>query len=120
MALPTIHSYPMPTDADLPVNKVAWVPDPQRAVLLIHDMQQYFLNAFTASRSPVVELLANIRRLRSICEQTGIPVVYSAQPGGQTLEQRGLLQDFWGPGIDGGPHQQQIVPELAPGPRIFS
>ncbi|CAO0836759.1 hypothetical protein SMICM17S_04668 [Streptomyces microflavus] len=28
-----------------------------------------------------------------------MPVAYTAQPGSMTPEQRGLLKDFWGPGI---------------------
>lgn len=115
MALPSILPYPMPVESDLPANKVAWTPDPRRAVLLIHDMQQYFLDAFNVDESPVVDLLANIRKLRVHCADLGIPVVYSAQPGGQTPEQRGLLQDFWGPGIDDGPYQKKFVEEVAPG-----
>ncbi|XOK59865.1 isochorismatase family protein [Paenibacillus elgii] len=117
MALPAITPYPMPTASDLPANRVNWTPDPRRAVLLIHDMQQYFVDAFTAGASPVIELLENIRALRSACDELGIPVVYSAQPGGQTPEQRGLLQDFWGAGINDGPYQKQIVKELPPGER---
>lgn len=115
MAIPAILPYPMPVESELPANKAAWTPDPKRAVLLIHDMQQYFMDAFTAGQSPVVELLANIRMLRTCCAELGIPVVYSAQPGGQTPAQRGLLQDFWGPGMNDGPDQKQIVKELAPG-----
>ncbi|MCY1079533.1 isochorismatase family protein [Archangium lansingense] len=114
MALPAIAPYPMPGAADLPKNKVSWTPDPQRAVLLIHDMQRYFLGAFTPGQPPVTELLANIQRLRQHCTALGIPVVYSAQPGGQTPEQRGLQLDLWGPGINGGPDQKQIVDALAP------
>ena len=115
MAIPAIQSYAMPTDADLPQNKVGWLPEPRRAALLIHDMQRYFLAAFTAGESPVVELLANIKLLRQQCTALGIPVIYSAQPGGQTVEQRGLLQDFWGAGIPGDGEQQAIVDELTPG-----
>lgn len=114
MALPSIAPYPMPGAADLPRNKVSWLPEPRRAVLLIHDMQRYFVDAFTSGKSPVTELLANIRLLRQHCSALGIPVVYSAQPGGQTPEQRGLLLDFWGPGINGGLHQKQIVDALTP------
>ncbi|MFD2172187.1 isochorismatase family protein [Tumebacillus lipolyticus] len=114
MGLPTILPYQMPGAADMPRNRVSWTPDSKRAVLLIHDMQQYFLNAFSAGESPVVELLANIRALKKRCVELGIPVIYTAQPGGQTPEQRGLQLDFWGPGIDGGPEQKQIVAELAP------
>lgn len=115
MALPAITPYPMPGTADLPKNKVAWTPDPKRAVLLIHDMQRYFVEAFTAGASPVTELVSNIQQLRRHCLSLGIPVVFSAQPGGQTPEQRGLLLDFWGGGINGGTHQKQIIDALTPG-----
>ncbi|MCE9671199.1 isochorismatase family protein [Myxococcus stipitatus] len=115
MALPAITPYPMPVAADLPRNKVSWTPDPKRAVLLIHDMQRYFVDAFTAGQSPVKELVANIQRVRQHCLAHGIPVVYSAQPGGQTPEQRGLLLDFWGGGIKEGPTQKQIIDALTPG-----
>lgn len=114
MALPSILPYPMPAESDLPANKVVWTPDPKRAVLLIHDMQQYFVDAFTGE-SPVPELLANIRKLRTQCSTLGIPVVYSAQPGGQSPERRGLQCDFWGPGMNDGPYQKKIVEALAPG-----
>jgi len=115
MALPAIAPYSMPGAADLPRNKVSWTPDPQRSVLLIHDIQRYFVDAFTPGQSPVPELLANIQRLRRHCASLGIPVVYLAQPGGQTPEQRGLQLDLWGPGINGGPHQKEIVDALTPG-----
>lgn len=117
MALPKILPYPMPGEADLPKNKVAWTADPNRAVLLIHDMQQYFIDAFTPDQSPVVELIAHIQKLRSCCTELGIPVIYSAQPGGQAPEQRGLLQDFWGSGINDGPYQKKFVDAVAPGKR---
>ncbi|MGC5774778.1 isochorismatase family protein [Paenibacillus pabuli] len=114
MALPKIQPYAMPVESELPDNKVAWTPDAKRSVLLIHDMQQYFMNAFTAGQSPVVELIDHITQLRSTCHELGIPVIYSAQPGGQTPEQRGLQLDFWGAGIDGGPVQKEIIEALAP------
>ncbi|MFB8376337.1 isochorismatase family protein [Paenibacillus taichungensis] len=117
MALPKIQPYAMPVESELPVNKVTWTPDAKRSVLLIHDMQQYFMNAFTAGQSPVVELIDHISQLRSKCHELGIPVVYSAQPGGQTPEQRGLQLDFWGAGIDGGPVQKEIIEALAPAPQ---
>ncbi|NPC94427.1 isochorismatase family protein [Bacillus sp. WMMC1349] len=114
MAIPAITPYQMPKASDLPKNKVSWTPHPKRTALLIHDMQQYFLSAYRLDDSPVKELLANITQLKDQCRELGIPVIYTAQPGGQTPEERGLLQDFWGEGIGTDPNQQKIVEELKP------
>lgn len=114
MAIPSISVYKMPVESELPKNKVNWTPNPKRAVLLIHDMQEYFLDAYSDKESPKVELISNIKVIREKCKELGIPVVYTAQPGGQTLEQRGLLQDFWGDGIPAGPDKKKIVDELSP------
>jgi bifunctional isochorismate lyase/aryl carrier protein len=112
MAIPPIQPYPMPDD--LPANRVEWRPDARRAVLLVHDMQNHFVRAFTPGQSPLVELMSNVLALREHCAALGVPVVYSAQPGAQSAEQRGLLLDFWGDGIGPDPHDARIVDELAP------
>ncbi|MCY8007249.1 isochorismatase family protein [Bacillus haynesii] len=114
MAIPAILPYQMPKVSNMPKNKVSWTPHPKRAALLIHDMQQYFLNAYRYGESPVTDLLANIKKLRKRCAELGIPVIFTAQPGAQTPEERGLLQDFWGPGIGPDPDEQKIVDELKP------
>ncbi|MFE4569736.1 isochorismatase family protein [Paenibacillus chitinolyticus] len=115
MAIPSVQSYPMPTAEDLPANRVSWTPDPSRAAFLIHDMQQYFMACFEPGQSPAAELTEHIRLLANRCRELGVPVIYSAQPGAQTLEQRRLLQDFWGSGIGPDPREQQIIAELEPG-----
>ncbi len=114
MGLPSIAPYPMPGAVDLPDNRVNWTLEPQRSALLIHDMQEYFVGAFDRSSEPIPALVASIRRLRDAAHAAGVPVIYSAQPGGQSLEQRGLLQDFWGDGIGPEPAQSAIISELAP------
>ncbi|MFJ8040380.1 isochorismatase family protein [Kitasatospora sp. NPDC096147] len=114
MGIPTISPYPMPQQGDLPENTVSWTVDPARAVLLIHDMQKYFLKPFPAGESPVTELVANATLLRDRAATLGIPVAYTAQPGGMTPEQRGLLKDFWGPGMSIGPEDKQVVEPIAP------
>jgi bifunctional isochorismate lyase / aryl carrier protein len=115
MGIPNIQSYPMPRADDLPENRVSWSLDPRRAVLLIHDMQQYFLDYYDRQAPPATELLANIRLVRERCASRGIPIVYTKQPAEQSPEQRGLLLDFWGPGLTKHPHRQEIVDDLAPG-----
>ncbi|SDI08143.1 bifunctional isochorismate lyase / aryl carrier protein [Sinosporangium album] len=116
MAIPTIAPYAMPRQDDLPSNRVTWRPDADRAVLLVHDMQNYFLSAYTPGEAPLPELTANINLLRRTARDLGVPVVYSAQPGAQTREQRGLLLDFWGDGIGPDPLDAAIHPDVAPGP----
>ncbi|MEV6955920.1 isochorismatase family protein [Streptomyces sp. NPDC051183] len=116
MSLPAIQPYPMPAEADLPANTADWTVDPARAVLLIHDMQRYFVDAFPAGTDPVLSLTANVRKLREQCAAQGIPVAYTAQPGGMSEQDRGLLRDFWGPGMTVGPEQREVVDGIAPRP----
>jgi isochorismate hydrolase len=115
MALPPILSYPMP-GPDLAPNIARWVPDRRRAVLLIHDMQRYFVDAFPAGASPVRELIANAARLRSVATELGLPVLYTMQPQRMSARERGLLRDFWGPGMTADPAGHRIVAALTPAP----
>ncbi|MFD7095522.1 isochorismatase family protein [Streptomyces xanthophaeus] len=116
MALPAVTPYPMPTAAELPANRVDWSPDPQRSVLLVHDLQNYFLSAYDTAQQPVTGLLEQVARLRDEAHRAGVPVFYTAQPGGQSPQERGLQQDFWGPGLPDDPEAAAIVPAVAPGP----
>lgn len=50
MTIPPIEPYQMPAADDLPENVASWQVDPSRAVLLIHDMQKYFLAPFPAGQ----------------------------------------------------------------------
>lgn len=116
MALPPIPAYAMPAAEELPANKVAWHVDADRAVLLVHDMQEYFLRVFPAKAEPTTTLLSHVQTLTSHARASGVPVVFSAQPGAQTPEERGLLTDFWGPGLPATPEQTRIVEPLTPQP----
>lgn len=115
MGIPPIKPYPMPTEKQLPANIPQWAVDSDRVVLLIHDMQRYFVRAFPADEAPGKPLVANISLLRDHCNELGIPVAYTAQPGDMTPEQRGLLKDFWGPGMRMEPNDQKVVEPLTPG-----
>lgn len=118
--IPAMEPYPMPVPDELPENLAGWVVDPQRAVLLVHDMQHYFLRRLPdAPRRP---LIGNCARLRQRCVDSGIPVCYTAQPGDMTAAERGLLRDFWGTGMRTAPADREVVPELAPaaGDRVFT
>jgi len=110
----SLPSYAMP-----PVpcpNRVRWQPERTRAVLLVHDMQEYFLRKFDMGLAPVPELLQNAARLLDTCRAIGIPVFYTAQPTEQPVHDRALLNDFWGPGLTAPAvhDQQSIVDALRP------
>lgn len=114
MAIPKLTGYALPTAHDIPDNKVQWAFEPDRAALLIHDMQEYFIQ-FWGENCPMMEkVIANIAALRQYCKQHNIPVYYTAQPKTQSDEDRALLNDMWGPGLTRSPEQQQIVAALAP------
>lgn len=114
MAIPRITSYPMPQAQNFPTNKVNWTIDPSRAVLLVHDLQQYFLDFYDQSQAPIPELLKHCRQLIDACHAQDIPVYYTAQPGDQSTEHRQLLTDFWGKGLAADPQIVQIIPSLKP------
>ena len=92
--IPEITAYPLPTAQQLPANLARWSLEPRRAVLLVHDMQRYFLRPLPESLR--AGLVANAARLRRWCVEQGVQIAYTAQPGSMTEEQRGLLKDFWG------------------------
>jgi trans-2,3-dihydro-3-hydroxyanthranilic acid synthase len=115
VAIPPIAPYPMPGERELTPNQVHWRLDASRAALLVHDMQCYFVDFFPSGWPPVVDLLRNVQLIRATARRRGMPVIYTAQPGGMTTAQRGLLNDFWGAGMSADPAHQRIVPALEPG-----
>jgi bifunctional isochorismate lyase/aryl carrier protein len=122
MAIPGIAPYPMPRQDALPANTASWRPDPRRAAVLVHDMQRYFVAPFPTAQEPAVTLVANTRKLLELCRSLDVPVAYTAQPGDMTQEQRGLLKDFWGTGMQTTPEHREIIDELAPaaGSKVFT
>lgn len=112
MAIPTLNNYAMPSQWK--ANKVNWTLNPKRAALLIHDMQEYF-TAFYGENSPLIAALTErLAAVRKQCKALGIPVFYTAQPKDQSPEDRALLNDMWGPGLNKSPELQQVVAGLRP------
>lgn len=114
MAIPTIANYALIDAATLPINKVHWQLHPAKAVLLIHDMQKYFVGFYQRDAEPMASVLRHIQALKAACKAVGMPVVYTAQPGDQNPRDRALLTDFWGTGLRADPALTAIVAELAP------
>lgn len=116
-SLPVIPGYRLDPRTGAGANRTHWQVDPARAVLLVHDMQQYFVDAFDRS-DPAAQINVAVSTIGRLCEEArslDVPVVYTAQPPDQDPGDRGLLSDFWGTGLtaDG---RQAIIPELAPQP----
>ncbi|MFI6206014.1 isochorismatase family protein [Streptomyces sp. NPDC051041] len=112
VGIPVIAPYALPAPDSLPANVADWTPDPRRAVLVVHDMQRFFLRSLPDPLRS--QLVHNAALLRKRAASLGVPVAYSAQPGGMTQQERGLLRDFWGPGMRTAPEDREVVPELAP------
>lgn len=110
--LPKIAAYELPSSEQEFENRVAWPAIPQRSALLIHDMQRYFLTPF--GDSPLrTQLVAQVARIIACAHELDIPVFYTAQPPRQAPKDRGLLTDFWGPGLQED-QAAEIIPELVP------
>ncbi len=114
MAIPKIKNYNFDNVNQSIENKVNWDIDPEKCVLLIHDMQNYFVDFYDKNAEPMSSLLKNISNLKNQCKKRGIKTVYTAQPKDQSPEDRALLTDFWGPGLSKDTDLVNIVSELAP------
>lgn len=112
MSIPRIAAYPMPTE--WPASRVTWRPEPQRAALLVHDMQDYFLDFYDRSAAPLPTLLAHVAQLVAAARAAGVPVFYTAQPAEQPAADRALLNDLWGPGLTAHPERQALWAGLQP------
>lgn len=113
MAIPAIDPYELPSASVIPENKAPWVLAPERAALLIHDMQNYFIDAYQVDAEPMATVMPNIAAIRQWCARLQIPVIFTMQPGDQHPSRRGLLADLWGPGLTVG-RDTEVVSELAP------
>lgn len=94
----------------LPASGADWPVDPGRSLLLVHDMQDHFVNKYQRDTEPIRSVIAGTRRLVDAARAAGVPVVFSAQPGDQDPAERGLLTEFWGRGPR--THATGLVPEL--------
>lgn len=114
MAIPAIPAYPLPSESELPANTAPWAVEADRAVLLIHDMQRYFVAPFAEPLAGT--LTQNVGALRDAFEAAGAPVTYTAQPGDMTPGQRGLLKDFWGRGMSADAGDRAVLDAISPRP----
>lgn len=113
--IPNIEPYIMPRSNEFPENIAKWQIVPEKAVLLVHDMQRFFVRKLPTP-DPTNALLGNATMLRQWCVSHNIPVAYTCQTGNMTEQQRGLLKSFWGPGMKAEPFDREVVDGLYPVP----
>ncbi|NMM39607.1 isochorismatase family protein [Pseudoalteromonas arctica] len=114
MTIPAIQDYAFPTANEYPAAKVDWAIEPKKAALLIHDMQDYFINFYHPASPMMSRVIKQISALKAWAKEQRIPVYYTAQPAEQSDESRGLLTDMWGPGLTAKPELANIVASLTP------
>ncbi|WP_462173457.1 isochorismatase family protein [Pseudoalteromonas xiamenensis] len=98
MAIPRIASYPLPITR--PDNRTQWQLNPDKAVLLVHDMQSYFVNFYDVNSAPMKPLIERIDALIRAAKTAGIPVVYTAQPADQRSERPSIIDGLLGNRFD--------------------
>lgn len=114
MTIPDIKPYKISAENFNFIPRVNWTVDCNKSLLLVHDMQDYFLNFYDLEQPPIPDLIRNIKNLLNFAREKNIPIVYTMQPDKQTLEERGVLQEFWGPGINNASHLKSIFNEISP------
>lgn len=117
--LPTVPAYALPIEAEIPASRAQWTLERDRAALLVHDMQGYFLRPYASDAEPLPGLISHIARLIAAARAAGAPVFYTAQHGDQDRRDRGLQADLWGTGMSRAPEHEDILSELAPAPGDF-
>ncbi|XAR69531.1 hypothetical protein NMG60_11001157 [Bertholletia excelsa] len=82
-------------------------PDPKSSVLLVIDMQNYFL-------SIAKPILPAIRTTIDLCRRSSIPVIFTRH-NHKSLSDAGMLGEWWNNDLimDGTP-EAELIPELAP------
>ena len=113
---PIPHAISYPTPALPTASRGPWTLDRDRAALLVHDMQGYFLRAYDPTCPALREARTQLAELIRAARAASVPIVYTAQPGDQPASVRGLLTPIWGPGIGADEADTAVVGDLAPQP----
>ncbi|XDZ52779.1 isochorismatase family protein [Neisseriaceae bacterium CLB008] len=114
MSIPRIPAYELPTISEIVPNKVSWHLDIDRAALLIHDMQDYFVQFYGTDNALLELIIRNMAKVLAFCREHDVPVYYTAQKAAQTPQERALLSDMWGQGMTGLTHLEGIIADLKP------
>ena len=112
MAIPTLNNYAIPSQWK--ANKVDWSLDPKRAAPADPRHAGYF-TAFYGENSPLIAALTErLAAVRKAVQGPRHPGLLHRPAQGSIPEDRALLNDMWGPGLNKRPEQQQVVAALRP------
>jgi len=108
-----IAPYPLPGEECVAYNKISWPLNTDRMVLLVHDMQNYWVDLF-AEPGP---LLANVAALVSGFRDARMPVFFCRGERAKSRFERGLGLTVWGDGLNAAhvtDRDCEIIDALAP------
>ncbi|WP_157537243.1 isochorismatase family protein [Nocardioides sp. Root190] len=116
MSLPPSIDYATPDLADFPASRAGWELSPDRAAVLVHDLQLYFTRPYAPDCAAFLQTVRRTAQILRAARGAGIPVYYTAQRGNQDQQARGLQRDLWGPGMQAVPEHTDIIEAVAPAP----
>lgn len=108
-----IQPYPLPGDECLAYNKIHWPLDRSRVVLLVHDMQNYWVDLYV-DRAPLVN---NVNALVAAFRGARLPVFFCRGERAKSRFERGLGLTVWGDGLNAAhvtDRDCEIIDALAP------
>lgn len=110
-----IAPYVLPGEESLSYNKIHWELTRDRVVLLVHDMQNYWVDLFV-QKEPLV---ANVAELVNSFREAKLPVVFCRGERAKSRFERGLGLTVWGDGLNADHVSEkdcQIIADIAPRP----
>jgi bifunctional isochorismate lyase / aryl carrier protein len=113
-----ITPYAVPSKDCLLLNKVDWPLQADDAVLLVHDMQQFWLDFFIEPHP----LLSSVQKLIVHARKAQLPIVYTRGERPKHAAERALGLQMWGPGLAHPDVTEQdiaITTNIAPQPQDF-
>lgn len=108
-----IAPYPLPGEECVAYNKISWPLSADRVVLLVHDMQNYWVDLFTDP----APLVANVSSLLSAFRNARLPVFFCRGERAKSRFERGLGLAVWGDGLNAAhvtDRDCEIIDALAP------
>lgn len=116
MSLPPSIDYVAPDLGTLPRSRAGWTLQADRAAVLVHDLQRYFLRPYAPDCTALQQAVRQTAAILAAARAARVPVFYTAQRGDQDQVARGLQRDLWGPGMSAVPEHTEILDAVAPVP----